>query len=161
MRCEMTWCLSTVKLEKKSFYKIETMRKQIKLKNNFRYEKSLFKLWVCNSLYVMLTQPEDIEFVLKNPKLQKKSKEYLVLQESIMGQGIFSINDIHKWKKNRYVICYRPLRTWGNLQDKKNKMFKEHTLKRKGVHPSKPRVVTTIKQEKTQQLRTNKVPLIK
>jgi len=51
----------------------------------------------------VLTQPEDIELVLTNPKLQKKSKEYLVLQESIMGQGIFSIDDIKKWKNNRLV----------------------------------------------------------
>lgn len=69
--------------------------------NHFRYEKSLFKAWVCNNLYIILTKPEDIEFVLTNPKLQRKSKEYLVLQESIMGQGIFSIDDIKKWKTNR------------------------------------------------------------
>jgi len=50
---------------------------------------------------MVLTRPEDIEMVLTNPKLQKKSKEYLVLQESIMGQGIFSIDDIKKWKSNR------------------------------------------------------------
>jgi len=49
----------------------------------------------------MLTQPEDIEFVLTHPSLQRKSKEYMVLQESIMGQGIFSIDDIKKWKNNR------------------------------------------------------------
>jgi len=67
----------------------------------YRYEKSLFKVWVLNNLYIVLTRPEDIEMVLTNPKLQKKSKEYLVLQESIMGQGIFSIDDIKKWKSNR------------------------------------------------------------
>jgi len=66
-----------------------------------RYEKSLFKVWVLNNLYIVLTRPEDIEMVLTNPQLQKKSKEYLVLQESIMGQGIFSIDDIKKWKSNR------------------------------------------------------------
>lgn len=66
-----------------------------------RYEKSLFKVWVLNNLYIVLTRPEDIELVLTNPKLQKKAKEYLVLQESIMGQGIFSIDDIKKWKSNR------------------------------------------------------------
>lgn len=66
-----------------------------------RYEKSLFKVWVLNNLYIVLTRPEDIELVLTNPKLQKKAKEYLVLQESIMGQGIFSIDDIKKWKNNR------------------------------------------------------------
>jgi len=49
----------------------------------------------------VLTQPEDIELVLTHPKLQKKAKEYLVLQESIMGQGIFSIDDIKKWKNHR------------------------------------------------------------
>jgi len=66
-----------------------------------RYEKSSFKVWVLNNLYIVLTRPEDIELVLTNPKLQKKAKEYLVLQESIMGQGIFSIDDIKKWKSNR------------------------------------------------------------
>jgi len=72
--------------------------------NFSRYEKSLFKVWVLNNLYIVLTRPEDIEMVLTNPKLQKKSKEYLVLQESIMGQGIFSIDDIKKWKSNRSVL---------------------------------------------------------
>lgn len=67
----------------------------------FRYEKSLFKLWFCNNLYIVITKPEDVELVFNNPKLQKKSKEYLVLQESIMGQGLFTINDIKKWKNNR------------------------------------------------------------
>ncbi|XP_026809782.1 cytochrome P450 4C1-like isoform X1 [Rhopalosiphum maidis] len=69
-----------------------------------KYEKSLFKVWVLNNLYIVLTRPEDIELVLTNPKLQKKSKEYLVLQESIMGQGIFSIDDIKKWKSNRKMV---------------------------------------------------------
>jgi len=54
----------------------------------------------------VLTRPEDIEIVLTDPKLQKKSKEYLVLQESIMGQGIFSIDDIKKWKNNRQVFIH-------------------------------------------------------
>jgi len=49
----------------------------------------------------VLTQPEDIELVLTNSKLQKKAKEYSVLQESIMGQGIFSIDDMKKWKTHR------------------------------------------------------------
>lgn len=71
--------------------------------NDYRFEKSMFKAWVFNHLYIAITQPEDIEFVLTNQKLQKKSKEYLVLQESIMGQGIFSIDDIKKWKHNRYA----------------------------------------------------------
>lgn len=70
--------------------------------NDHRYEKSLFKMWICNQLYIILTQPKDIELVLTNPKLQKKAKEYLVLQESIMGQGIFTVDDIKKWKTNRY-----------------------------------------------------------
>ncbi|VVC29239.1 Hypothetical protein CINCED_3A013937 [Cinara cedri] len=74
-------------------------------KNIYRkYKGSLFKIWVCNHLYIVLTDPEDIELVLTNPKLQKKSKEYLVLQESIMGQGIFSISDIKKWKNNRKMV---------------------------------------------------------
>jgi cytochrome P450 family 4 len=50
----------------------------------------------------VLTQPEEIEFVLTNPKLIKKAAEYKVLRESIMGQGIFSIEDTKKWKHNRY-----------------------------------------------------------
>lgn len=67
----------------------------------FRYEQSIFKFWICNNLYIVITRPEDIEFVLNNPKLLLKSKEYKVAEESIMGQGIFSISDIDKWKKNR------------------------------------------------------------
>ncbi|KAF0770087.1 cytochrome P450 4C1-like [Aphis craccivora] len=74
------------------------------LKEYKKYEKSLFKVWVLNNLYIVLTRPEDIELVLTNPKLQKKAKEYLVLQESIMGQGIFSIDDIKKWKSNRKMV---------------------------------------------------------
>lgn len=58
-------------------------------------------MWICNRLYIVLTRPEDIEFVLFNPKLQKKAKEYKVLTESVMGQGIFSIKDTTKWKSNR------------------------------------------------------------
>lgn len=61
----------------------------------------MFKLWVCGKVYIILTQPEDIEFVLTNSKLQKKASEYSVIQESIMGQGIFSIDDVKKWKSNR------------------------------------------------------------
>lgn len=68
---------------------------------HFRYEKTSFKMWIVNRLYIVLTQPEDIEYVLTNPKLQKKSNEYVVLTESVMGQGIFSIEDIKKWKSNR------------------------------------------------------------
>lgn len=58
-------------------------------------------MWIFNKVYIVLTQPEDIELVLTNSKLQKKSSEYSVLQESLMGQGVFSINDIKKWKSNR------------------------------------------------------------
>jgi len=52
-------------------------------------------------LYIVLTRPEDIELVISNPKFLRKSKDYMVLQESIMGQGIFSIDNIEKWKNNR------------------------------------------------------------
>jgi len=64
----------------------------------------MFKLWLFSKLYIVLTLPEDIEFVLTNPKFLRKSKEYMVLQQSIMGQGIFTIDDINKWKINRYQI---------------------------------------------------------
>lgn len=67
----------------------------------FRYEQSMFKFWIFNNLYIIVTQPEDIKFVLNNPKLLLKSKEYKVVQDNVGGQGIFSINDIHKWKENR------------------------------------------------------------
>ncbi|VVC25919.1 Cytochrome P450,Cytochrome P450, E-class, group IV [Cinara cedri] len=68
------------------------------------YEKSLFKVWLFDRLLIVLTQPEDIEFVFTNPKLQKKSKEYSILRESIMGQGIFTNDDIQKWKNNRKMV---------------------------------------------------------
>lgn len=67
----------------------------------------MFKFWICNNLYIVITKPEDIEFVLNCPKLLLKSREYKVIQESIMGQGIFSINDLDKWKINRldmYIV---------------------------------------------------------
>lgn len=70
----------------------------------FRNEKSLFKCWLVNNLYIVLTRPEDIELVLSNPKFLQKGKEYSVLQESIMGQGIFSIEDVNKWKNHRLGI---------------------------------------------------------
>ncbi|KAF0767926.1 cytochrome P450 4C1-like [Aphis craccivora] len=47
---------------------------------------------------------EDIELVLSNQTFLRKSKDYIVLQESIMGQGIFSIDDIEKWKNNRKIV---------------------------------------------------------
>lgn len=71
------------------------------IKINYRYDKSMFKVWLLHRLYIVLTQPENIEFLLTNPKLQKKSEEYSILNESIMGQGIFSNNNIKKWKNNR------------------------------------------------------------
>lgn len=61
-------------------------------------------MWILNNLYIFITQPEDIEFVLNNPKLQLKSKEYKAIQESAFGQGIFSNDDIDKWRKHRYKI---------------------------------------------------------
>jgi len=64
----------------------------------------MFKAWLFNKLYIVLTRPEDIEFILASPKFLKKSTEYRVLQQSIMGQGIFTIEDINKWKINRYPI---------------------------------------------------------
>lgn len=48
-----------------------------------------------------MTRPEDIEFVLNHPKLQKKGEEYLVVKESIGSHGLFAIDDIPQWKKNR------------------------------------------------------------
>ncbi|XP_025192993.1 cytochrome P450 4C1 isoform X5 [Melanaphis sacchari] len=69
------------------------------------YEKSLFKGWLLNNLYIVLTRPEDIEFVLTSPKFLRKSKEYNVLQQSIMGQGIFTTDDIKKWKVNRKLLA--------------------------------------------------------
>jgi len=71
------------------------------VKNCYRYEKHIAKFWLFNNLYIVLTRLEDIELVLSNPKFLRKSKDYMVLQESIMGQGIFSIDDIGKWKNNR------------------------------------------------------------
>nr|QRY28565.1 cytochrome P450 CYP4CH2v2 [Sitobion avenae] len=68
------------------------------------YEKSMFKAWLFNKLYIVLTRPEDIEFILASPKFLKKSTEYRVLQQSIMGQGIFTIEDINKWKINRKLM---------------------------------------------------------
>ncbi|XP_022172371.1 cytochrome P450 4C1-like isoform X2 [Myzus persicae] len=68
------------------------------------YEKSLFKAWLLNKLYIILTRPEDIEFVLTSPKFLRKAKEYMVMQQSIMGQGIFTIDDINKWKVNRKLM---------------------------------------------------------
>ncbi|XP_026805956.1 cytochrome P450 4C1-like [Rhopalosiphum maidis] len=68
------------------------------------YEKSIFKAWLLNKLYIILTRPEDVEFVLTNPKFLRKSKEYKVMQQSIMGQGIFTIDDIKKWKVNRKLL---------------------------------------------------------
>jgi len=62
----------------------------------------MFRVWLFSKLYIILTLPEDIEFVLTNPKFLRKSKEYMVMQQSIMGQGIFTIDDINKWKVNRY-----------------------------------------------------------
>jgi len=49
----------------------------------------------------MLTQPEDIEFILTHPKLQRKAKGYAIYRESVLGEGIFANDDVEKWKKNR------------------------------------------------------------
>ncbi|XP_025192988.1 cytochrome P450 4C1 isoform X3 [Melanaphis sacchari] len=68
------------------------------------YEKFIIKFWLFNNLYIVLTRLEDIKLVLSNPKCLRKSKDYMVLQESIMGQGIFSIDDIEKWKNNRKIV---------------------------------------------------------
>ncbi|XP_050542875.1 cytochrome P450 4C1-like isoform X2 [Daktulosphaira vitifoliae] len=68
------------------------------------YEKTTIKTWIFNYLYVFLTNAEDIEEVITNPKFKRKSREYLVLQESIMGQGIFSIDNINQWKSNRKMV---------------------------------------------------------
>lgn len=67
----------------------------------YRYEKSLFKVWVLDNLYICLTKPEDVETVLTNSNLFKKSKEYKVVSESILGDGIFSNTNFDEWKKNR------------------------------------------------------------
>lgn len=61
----------------------------------------MFKFWICNTLYIVITQPKDIEFVLNNSKLLLKGKEYNVVQDSVGGLGIFATDDIDKWKKNR------------------------------------------------------------
>ncbi|XP_025418931.1 cytochrome P450 4C1-like isoform X2 [Sipha flava] len=61
-------------------------------------------MWVGPKLCIVITRPIDIEFVMTNPKLNKKSVEYSILRESIMGQGIFSINDTIKWKYNRKMV---------------------------------------------------------
>jgi len=68
------------------------------------YEKSLFKGRIFNHVFIFLTQPEDIEFVLNNPKLRLKSREYSIIQQSIMGEGIFTISDMNKWKHNRKMV---------------------------------------------------------
>ncbi|XP_060875829.1 cytochrome P450 4C1-like [Metopolophium dirhodum] len=68
------------------------------------YEKHIVKFWLFNNLYIVLTRHQDIELILSNPKFLRKSKDYMVLQESIMGQGIFSIDDIGKWKNNRKMV---------------------------------------------------------
>lgn len=58
-------------------------------------------MWLFNRLFIFITRPEDIEFVVNNPKLKKKSSEYKVLKESVGGDGIFGTNDLKKWKNNR------------------------------------------------------------
>ncbi|XP_050429236.1 cytochrome P450 4C1-like isoform X2 [Adelges cooleyi] len=69
------------------------------------YEKSLFKVWVLDNLYICLTKPEDVETVLTNSNLFKKSKEYKVVSESILGDGIFSNTNFDEWKKNRKLVA--------------------------------------------------------
>ncbi|XP_050545533.1 cytochrome P450 4c21-like isoform X2 [Daktulosphaira vitifoliae] len=70
-----------------------------------RFGKSTFKIWILDNLYIFPTKPEDIEIILNNTMLFKKSNDYLVLKESIMSQGIFSSEKYHKWKTNRKMVA--------------------------------------------------------
>lgn len=58
-------------------------------------------MWLFDHLVIVLTKPEDIEKVLKNPRLLKRSKEYSVFEEF---KGIHSNNNIDEWKHNRYLV---------------------------------------------------------
>ncbi|XP_050436889.1 cytochrome P450 4c21-like isoform X2 [Adelges cooleyi] len=70
-----------------------------------KYENSLYKSWIFDRLYIFLNKPEDVEAVLTNPDLFKKSKEYDVINESIMGDGIFTTKIYPEWKKNRKLVA--------------------------------------------------------
>ncbi|XP_050444443.1 cytochrome P450 4C1-like [Adelges cooleyi] len=69
-----------------------------------KYEYTLHKWWVLNSLVVFLNKPEDVEAVLTNPNLFQKGRVYNVLSESIMGDGIFTNRMFHEWKMNRKLV---------------------------------------------------------
>ncbi|XP_050444370.1 cytochrome P450 4c21-like isoform X2 [Adelges cooleyi] len=70
-----------------------------------KYENTLFKGWILNHLCIFSKNPEVVQAVLTNPNLFKKPKEYNVLNESIMGDGISSSKIFHEWKMNRKLVA--------------------------------------------------------
>ncbi|XP_050542515.1 cytochrome P450 4c3-like isoform X2 [Daktulosphaira vitifoliae] len=54
-----------------------------------------------NHLFVYIFDPEEIKEVLNNPEIFKKSKDYVIIKDSIFGNGLFTEQDITLWRKYR------------------------------------------------------------
>jgi cytochrome P450 len=60
------------------------------------------RLWLGPLLFVFLSEPNDLEKILGNPKLVYKSKLYKVLEE-LYGDGLIT-NGGEKWRRHRKII---------------------------------------------------------
>ncbi|XP_039275212.1 cytochrome P450 4V2 isoform X1 [Nilaparvata lugens] len=61
------------------------------------------RIWLLNELCVILTKPKDIEVVLGNVKIFKKSGHYAMMKR-LMGQGLFTADDFAVWRRHRKII---------------------------------------------------------
>ncbi|XP_050444449.1 cytochrome P450 4C1-like [Adelges cooleyi] len=74
-------------------------------KISIKYKNTLSKLWMLDHLLIFPKNPEEIEAVVTNPDMFLKPKEYNMLNESILGDGIFSNKKFDEWKKNRKMVA--------------------------------------------------------
>lgn len=63
-----------------------------------------FKVWALNKVCLIITNPDDIGLTLGSPHFRVKSNSYAIPQEGIMGHGLFTIDNMTLWKKNRKLI---------------------------------------------------------
>ncbi|RZF39244.1 hypothetical protein LSTR_LSTR010338 [Laodelphax striatellus] len=88
------------------------------------YHGAPCRIWVLSELCVILTKPKDIEVVLGNVKIFKKSDHYAMMKR-LMGQGLFTADDFGVWRRHRKIIT--PTLHFNILKDFVPIFFKQAT----------------------------------
>ncbi|CAH0382195.1 unnamed protein product [Bemisia tabaci] len=105
-----------------------------------------FKVWALNKVCLIITNPDDIGLTLGSPHFRVKSNSYAIPQEGIMGHGLFTIDNMTLWKKNRKLITpafhFQILKTFIPIFYNETKSLGGHLMRRKErngeVEVSKP-----------------------